>query len=268
MLTASAEARPTAVVIHGYPMVRLGVRATIEADSRFLVVGETAEPDEGYELVSRAGPNLVVLGMRFPGRTGFDVLRDLAAQSPGIRILIYCHMPMADFAERCLRAGAHGYVSMEQPIEDFMQAVLKIQRGQIYLSDEHSTELLSRLARGKSAMPRSPIERLSESELGVLMFVARGMSNREIARALHRSVKTVETYRTRIKRKLGVANATALAQFAVMHLDPSGLAKVVARAEGNTRVEGVRVEGVRVEGVRVEGVRVEGVRVQGSEKLE
>ena len=136
---------------------------------------------------------------------------------------------------------AHGYVSMEQPLQVFMQAVSKIQRGQIYLSDEHSTELLARLGRGEDAMPRSPVERLSESELGVLTFIARGMSNRDIAAALHRSVKTVETYRTRIKRKVGVPNATSLAQFAVMHLDPGGLARVVAKAEG--RRERVKGEG-------------------------
>jgi DNA-binding NarL/FixJ family response regulator len=219
-------------------MVRRGVRMTIEAERRIRVVGETAEPDEGLQLVGRVRPNLVVLGLRFRDRTGFDVLRELATQWPAIRILIYCDMPMADFPERCLRAGAHGYVSMEEPIRVFMQAVLKIQRGQIYLSDEYSTELLSRLSRGKSATPRSPVERLSESELGVLTFISQGMSNRDIAKALHRSVKTVETHRTRIKRKVGVANSTALAQFAVMHLNPSGLAKVVAKAEGGEIVKG------------------------------
>jgi DNA-binding NarL/FixJ family response regulator len=232
MPAASAQIESTAVVIHRYPMVRLGVRAIMEAERRFRVVGETAEPDEGFELVERARPTLVVLGMRFPNRTGFDVLRDLAKQWPAIRILIYCDVAMTDFPERCLRAGAQGYVSMEQPVEVFMQAVSKVQRGQIYLSDEHSSELFSRLARGETATPRSAIERLSESELGVLTLISKGMSNRDIASTLHRSLKTVETYRTRIKRKVGVPNATALAQFAMMHFDPGRLAKVVARAEG------------------------------------
>jgi DNA-binding NarL/FixJ family response regulator len=248
MSAASAETESTVVVIHRHPMLRLGVRKTIEAEARIRVVGETAEPDEGLQLIGKLRPSMVVLGMRFPHRTGFDVLRDLAKQRPAIRILIYCDMPMADFPERCLRAGAHGYVSMEEPIRVFMQAVSRIQRGQIFLSDEHSTQVLSRLARSDSATPRSPVERLSESELGVLTFMATGMSNREIAKALHRSVKTVETYRTRIKRKVGVTNATALAQFAAMQLDPSGLAKVVARAEGKTRVQGARGLGVRVQG--------------------
>jgi len=222
------------VVIHRYPMVRLGIRTAVQLEERIGVVGETADPDEGFELVDAARPAVVILGMQFPGRTGFDVLRDLKKRWPSVRILIYCDVPLSDFPERCLRAGAYGYLAMSEPIRNFLQAILKIQRGQIYLSDEHSTPLLWRLTRDQSTTPRSRVEALSESELGVLTFIAKGMSNREIARALHRSVKTVETYRTRIKRKVGVANATALAQFAVMQFDPGSLARVVARAEGKT----------------------------------
>ncbi len=225
--------KPTAtLIVHRYPMLRLGVRYTLEQGQLFRVVGETADPDEGFALIESSAPELVILGMQFPSRTGFDVLRDIKKHWPSLHAVVYCDVPMPDYPERCLRAGANGYVAMTEPIGNFVQAISKVQRGQLYLSDENPTAVLSRLARTEGRMPRSAIERLSESELGVLTFISKGMSNREIAQALHRSVKTVETYRSRIKRKVGVGNATALAQFAMMHFDASGLTRVLAGAEG------------------------------------
>jgi DNA-binding NarL/FixJ family response regulator len=232
-MSEAAGKQTATVVIHRFPLIRLGIRSALEKGQLFRVVGETSDPDEGFKLIATAQPGLVVLGMQFPSRTGFDVLRDLKREWPGLRVLVYCDAAVPDYPERCLRAGANGYVAMSEPIESFVQALSKVQRGQIYLSEEHSTAMLSRLAQTEGGIPRSAVESLSESELGVLTFISKGMSNREIAKALHRSVKTVETYRTRIKKKVGVANATALAQFAVTQFDPSGLARVVAKVEGN-----------------------------------
>lgn len=225
--------KPTAIaVVHRYPMIRLGIRSTLEQGQLFRIVAETADPDEGFKLIETSKPGLVILGMQFPSCTGFDVLRDLKEHWPSLRVLVYCDVSVPDYPERCLRAGAHGYVAMSESIQSFVQAISRIQRGHIYLSDEHSTAVLSRLTRAEGSMPRSAVERLSESELGVLTFISKGMSNGEIARALHRSVKTVETYRSRIKRKVGVSNATALAQFAMMHFNPNGLTRGLAGAEG------------------------------------
>ncbi len=218
--TSTGKAPRTGImVIHRYPMIRLGIHSTGEAADIFRVVAETDDPDEGLRLIDSTRPDLVVLGMKYPDHTGFDVLRDLKKHSPKLQVLIYCDVEMPDFPERCLRAGARGYVGMNEPVRNFVQAISQILRGRIYLSEEHSTALLSRLSHGEPAAERSPVERLSESELGVLTFIAKGMSNREIAGALHRSIKTVETYRSRIKRKVGVPNATALAQFAVTYFD-------------------------------------------------
>jgi DNA-binding NarL/FixJ family response regulator len=215
-----------AVVVHRYPMVCLGIRFASEQSRLFRVVGEAVDPEKAFDLIDASRPAVVILGMQFPNRTGFDVLRDLKARWPTLRVLIFCDVPMPDFPERCLRSGADGYVDMSEPIGNFVQAVSKIQRGQVYLSEERSTALLSRLThRDRGGQPRLPVERLSDSELGVLTLISRGMSNREIAAALHRSLKTVETYRTRIKRKVGVGNATALARFAVMHISPNYLEK-------------------------------------------
>jgi DNA-binding NarL/FixJ family response regulator len=230
-MAETAQTQTATVVIHRYPMIRLGIRSAAEQGQLFRVVGETADPDEGLALIETSKPGLVILGMQFPNCTGFDVLRDIKVNWPSLRVLVYCDVSVPDYPERCLRAGAHGYVAMNEPIQSFVQAVSKIERGQIYLSDEHSTAVLSRLTQTEGSMPRTAVERLSESELGVLTFISKGMSNGEIARALHRSVKTVETYRSRIKRKVGVSNATALAQFAMMHFNPNGLTRVLARAE-------------------------------------
>jgi DNA-binding NarL/FixJ family response regulator len=136
-----------------------------------------------------------------------------------LKIIVYSDVPGADFPERCLRAGAEGYVDMVEPIDHFTQALRAVYAGQIYLSPDRSSTLLARMTRDGPAALKSPVEGLSEGEFGVLNLIAQGMSNRQIAATLHRSIKTVETYRSRIKRKVGVANSTALAQFAVRHLD-------------------------------------------------
>jgi DNA-binding NarL/FixJ family response regulator len=207
------------VVVHAFPVLRLGLRALGEADSVFRVVGEAAGPDEGIGLIASRRPSVVVLDMKFPGRSGFDVLRDTRVAFPRLKIVVYSDVPGADFSERCLRAGADGYVDMVEPIDHFTQAICAVHRGKIYLSPDRSSTLLGRLTREGPAALQSPVERLSEGEFGVLNLIAQGMSNRQIAVTLHRSIKTVETYRSRIKRKVGAANSTALAQFAVRQLD-------------------------------------------------
>jgi DNA-binding NarL/FixJ family response regulator len=218
---SESGAKINIAVIHGYPMTRLGIAALGQGGEVFTVIGEAAEPEEGFRVIESRRPDIVVLDMRFHGRTGFDVLRDTRLAFPYLRIIIYCDVPGADYPERCLRAGADGYVDMAEPIDHLVHAIQGVHRGQIYLSADRSTALLARLAREGPAAAKSPIERLSESELGVLNLIAQGMSNRQIAAALNRSIKTVETYRSRIKRKVGVDNSTALAQFAVRHLDRS-----------------------------------------------
>lgn len=220
-INSGAKAPIGLVVIHRYPMLRLGIRSSAEAAKSFRVVAETDDPDSGFDLIDASTPEVAVLDMQLPSHSGFDVLRDLRKRWPRMRVLIYCDVPMSDYPERCLRAGAHGYVGMNEPVANFVEAVARVGRGQIYLSEYHSTALLSRLTHDDRAARLSPVERLSEGELGVLTFIAKGMSNRQIAEALHRSIKTVETYRSRIKRKVGVPNATALAQFAVRHFDRS-----------------------------------------------
>jgi DNA-binding NarL/FixJ family response regulator len=212
-------AKISIAVIHGFPMTRLGIRALGEAGEVFGVIGEAAEPEEGLRVIESRRPEIVVLDMRFPGRTGFDVLREARLAFPHTKIIIYCDVPGLDYPERCLRAGADGYVDMSEPIDHLVQAIQGVHRGQIYLSADRSTALLARLAREGPAAAKSPVEQLTESEYGVLHLIAQGMSNRQIAAALHRSIKTVETYRTRIKRKTGVENSTALAQFAVRQFD-------------------------------------------------
>jgi len=215
--TAEPVSRATisAVVIHWSPMVRLGIRSAAKTAKCFYVVGDTADADEGMRLVESSRPDIVVMDMQFPTYTGFDLLRDLGNRWPLVRVLIYSGVTVRDFPERCLRAGASGYVGMSESVDTFVRAITRIGQGQIYLSEDCAAAVFSRLKLDERTPFQSPVERLSESELGVLTLVAKGMSNRQIAVAIRKSIKTVETYRSRIKQKVGITSSTALAQFAV-----------------------------------------------------
>jgi DNA-binding NarL/FixJ family response regulator len=203
------------VMVDDHPLMRKGLALTLESDPVFEVV---AQLDRGEELIQKLdeyNPDLIIIDISLPGMSGLELVKHLIAQKEDIKILVVSRHDESLYAERVIRAGAKGYIMKLEAGDVLLKAVRKVLNGGIYVSDEVSERLLMGMARGNKDAMESPIEMLSDRELEVFELTGKGNSTRDIAERLHLSVKTVESYRARIKTKLNLENATELMVHAV-----------------------------------------------------
>ena len=161
-------------------------------------------------------PDLAIIDVSLTaGASGLELIKDLAARHPRLRMLTLSTHDETLYAERALRAGAKGYVMKQEPIANVMQAIRKILDGEIYLSQTMNDRLLRKMVHPRAASPGADIEQLSDRELEVYRLLGQGRGTRQIAEELHVSISTVETHRTHIKDKLHLASAPELVRRAV-----------------------------------------------------
>jgi DNA-binding NarL/FixJ family response regulator len=150
-----------------------------------------------------------------PNVDGLEVIRQLRNEDPELPILVLTMHEEGQYVVRAIEAGAMGYVTKQSAPEQLVKAIRKVHDGHRYLTDEAAEALALRVAKGTHG--RSPLETLSMRELQVLRRLALGNTNREIARAYHISIKTVDTYRSRILKKLDLRNNADLSRFAIQN---------------------------------------------------
>jgi len=149
-----------------------------------------------------------------------ELVKHLQARMPDVRTLVVSRHDESLYAERAIRAGARGYIMKLEAGDVIVKAVRHVMNGGIYVSDEINERLLlSMAAGGRDRITQSPLEVLSDRELEVFELTGRGTGTRDIAERLHLSVKTVESYRARIKKKLNLESATELMQHAVQWVE-------------------------------------------------
>ncbi|MFN3597654.1 MAG: response regulator [Rubricoccaceae bacterium] len=209
-------------LVDDHPLMRKGLALTLEAEPDLEVVGQAADAEEALETFEAARPDLVLVDVSLPGMNGIELVKHLIARAPDLRALVVSRHDEALYAERAIRAGARGYVSKLEADEQIVQAVRTVLRGGVYLSDEFKDRLLFGSAFGGRDVTQSPLDALSDRELEVFEMTGRGLPTREIAERLHLSVKTVESYRARIKTKLGLESGTELLQHAVRWVEGEG----------------------------------------------
>lgn len=203
------------VIVDDHPLMRKGIALTFESDQTFEVVQKF---DRGEELIPKLddlNPDLIIIDVSLPGMSGLELIKHVISQKEDQKILVVSRHDESLYAERVIRAGAKGYVMKLEIGDVLLKAVRKVLNGGIYVSDEVSERLLMGMAKGKKEMMQSPIEMLSDRELEVFELTGKGNSTRDIAKQLHLSVKTIESYRARIKTKLNLENATELMVHAV-----------------------------------------------------
>lgn len=174
--------------------------------------------DRGEELIQRLDelkPDIIIVDISLPGMSGLELVKHVISQKEDQKMLVVSRHDESLYAERVIRAGAKGYIMKLEAGEVLLKAIRKVLNGGIYVSEEVSERLLMGMAKGQKEVMESPIEKLSDRELEVFELTGKGNSTREIAEKLHLSVKTVESYRARIKTKLNLENATELMVHAV-----------------------------------------------------
>ena len=210
-------------VVEDHALTRRGYTSLIGEEPDLVVSGEAASAEEALVALRTAEADLVVMDLTLGGMSGLELLKHLRAERPELPVLVVSMHDESLYGERVLRAGARGYVMKSEVDRVIVDAVRRVLRGGMYVSELMSTKILMQYA-GASPAPASPVAGLSDRELEVFEHLGRGLSTAEAAEAMVVSTKTVDTYRARIKEKLGVAShAELLRRAAEWVRDTAGL---------------------------------------------
>jgi len=201
--------------VDDHPIVIEGLKQLIDQQPDLRVCGELSDGRAALATVERLRPDLAVVDLSLKDVNGLDVIKTLKAEHPALPVLALSMHDEMLYAERALRAGASGYVMKQEATKNLLGAVRRILDGGIYLSDNVTAKLLQRVANTKSTGKTSALEELSDREIEVFRLIGEGASTRRIAEMLKLSIKTIESHRENIKRKLNLQDAAELVQSAV-----------------------------------------------------
>lgn len=198
-----------------HSIVRAGLRRIVEESGDIEVVAEAADGREAVLAVRREKPDVAVIDISMPVLDGLEVITQLNIEFPNIPILVLTMHEEHQYVIRAIETGAMGYITKQSAPEQLVKAIRKVHSGARFLTDDAAEALALRIARGSRI--QSPLETLSTRELQVLRRLALGNTNREIASAYHISIKTVDTYRSRLLKKLNLRNNAELSRFAIQN---------------------------------------------------
>jgi two-component system invasion response regulator UvrY len=201
-----------ALIADDHPLVRAGIRRTLEESGDMSVAGEASAGEEVLQLLQRVKVDVLLLDVFMPGMGFLELLRRVRNEHPDLPTLVVSMQPEDQCAVRAFRAGAAGYLNKERSSEHLVAAVRTVAAGRRFFSADLAEKLIAGL--GVSS-PRLPHETLSDREYEVLCLIGSGRSVKEIARQLTLSPKTVGTYRTRLMQKMKVRGGADLVRYAV-----------------------------------------------------
>jgi DNA-binding NarL/FixJ family response regulator len=209
------------MLVDDHPLVRKGLAALISDDGKLEVCGQADSAESALGMIDDCKPHLIIVDVTLPGINGVDLIKRIRSRDETVRILVASMHDESLFAERCLRAGANGYINKESATQDVLAAVTKVLDGEVYLSADMTSRMLKTAVGGKVGK-RSSLETLSDRELEVFALIGKGMPTREIADRLHLSVKTIETHRDHVRQKLEISNSTELMRHAIQWVLENG----------------------------------------------
>ena len=195
-----------------HAVVRAGLREILADTGDISVAGEAANGEEVLALIRAHDYDLAVLDMSMPGRNGIELIKRVKAEKPKMRILVLSMHSEEQYAVRALKAGASGYLSKEGAAEQLVAAIRRIAGGGAYVSPETAERLALGVDRVSDAPPHTL---LSDREFQIFRLIANGTAVGAIAKQLSLSVKTVSTHKTRIMKKMGLANQSDLIRYAI-----------------------------------------------------
>jgi DNA-binding NarL/FixJ family response regulator len=200
-------------IVDDHPVVRAGLAALIGAESDLEVCGQAEDASAARHLVERERPDVVLVDLSLGGASGLELVKELVARS--VRVLVVSMHDEITWTERSLAAGALGFVQKSEATKNIVEAIRRVLTGRPYVSEATSERILQRLV-GSTPGDRfeAPIDRLSDREFEVFDRIGRGMTTQQIGESLFLSPKTVQTYRQRIKEKLGLETAAELSTHA------------------------------------------------------
>ncbi|MCR9151088.1 MAG: response regulator [Paracoccaceae bacterium] len=197
------------LIVDDHPMVAEGVEAILETYEDLCVVGTLGNGQDAVDRVNELAPDVILMDLNMPGVTGLSATELILERRPNTRILILSMHDSAEYISTALSHGAMGYVLKDVPTEEIKIAIDAVMRGERYLCTGANASLAPKTADGR--------EPLTTREQTILLELAQGKSNKDVALALDISVRTVETHRKNIKRKLGISSTAGLTRYALEH---------------------------------------------------
>ena len=202
-------------IVDDHPIVRQGLTQLINHESDLTVCGEAAGVREARAALGQAAPDIVIVDLSLKDSDGLELIKDIRSKYKALPVLVLSMHDESIYAERILSSGANGYIMKQAAAEQLLAALRRVLSGGIYVSESVGAAMIERMARRGARASADPIDRLSNREIQVLNLIGRGKSTREIASDLNLSVKTVESHRQRIKKKLNLESSPQLVQYAV-----------------------------------------------------
>jgi DNA-binding NarL/FixJ family response regulator len=218
----SCKDKKRVLVVDDHPMMRQGLAQLIENESDLVVCCEADTAGQALDVVSLKKPDLALVDLSLPDKSGLELIKDIRALRPDLPILVVSMHDEAIYAERVLRAGGRGYIMKQEGGKKLLHAIRQVLSGQIYVSEKMSAKILEIFSGHRPQSSSSPVERLSDREFEVFQWIGQGKGTREIAQRLHLSVKTVEVHRANIKEKLKVQTGTDLVRYAIRWVEAQG----------------------------------------------
>jgi DNA-binding NarL/FixJ family response regulator len=201
------------LIVDDHPMTRAGLVHLINHQPEMVVDGEAEDAAQALDLLVSKHPDLMLIDITLPGKSGLELIKDVKAMHPDLPMLVLSMHDESLYADRVLRAGARGYITKHEGGDRLMRAIRHVLSGRIYVSESMSAHILEIFSGGQSGIDRSSIQKLSDREFEVFEALGEGLSSHEIAKKLHLSAKTVDAHRANIKTKLKINTTAELISF-------------------------------------------------------
>jgi DNA-binding NarL/FixJ family response regulator len=216
----------TILIVEDHPIFRMGIKDLIDHEPDMQVCGEAEDVDTAICLIDTRKPDLVIVDLSLKDSNGVDLVKEIHDRFPSCAALVLSMHDEALHAERCLQAGAKGYIMKQEASESVVEAIRRIMAGHIHVSQPIMNHILTIYQNQPSTAHESPLKRISDRELQIFRLIGLGLSSKQIAVQLNISIKTVGTYQERIKEKLNLKTARDLLRHAVIwvetgHIEPS-----------------------------------------------
>lgn len=215
------NAKKKIMLVEDHPIFRLGLSALIDQEKDLIACGKSKDVEPAIREIEALQPDLVIVDISLKNSDGIDLVKYLKKENKHLPVLVLSMHDEYLYAQRALQAGARGYIMKEEAMESVITAIHAVLDGKIFLTDPVKEHILSNISENVTAQDKSPVDRLTDREFQVFKLIGRGYSSREIASRLYLSIKTIGTYRERIKEKLGLKNANELLRCAV-HFEKTG----------------------------------------------
>ena len=203
------------LIVDDHDLVREGLRALLEQDPSFQIVGETGDGQEAIRLATRLKPNVVLMDLSLPGRLGgLEATETIVADCPEVKVIILTQYENREYIKRAIRIGARGYLLKRSVSAQLKEAIRAVARGERYLHPLAAGELVDLVTSGQS-LEEDDYERLTPREKQVFKLLAEGKTSRDISKYLSISLKTAMTHRTNIMAKLNLHSRTELVRYAI-----------------------------------------------------